>query len=444
MPDTLSRPPRLILASSSRYRRELLERLRVPFDVVVPAVDETPQPGETPEATALRLSEAKARAVAAKLPAGEHALVIGSDQVATYDGLQIGKPGSHDKALAQLQAMRGREVLFHSALCLFDSRDGSAQTLDVITTVRFRNLSDAALDAYLQRRNALRCGRQRQIRRTRHCAAGRDRVGRSDGARRTAADCVVADAAGGRFSTVGGAMSGTLYLIPNTLGEGDAEALDAVLPAPVRARAAALHYYIGENAKTTRAFLKKVGTERPIQEIEIRELNVNTPAGEIDKLLAPILAGTDAGLVSEAGCPAVADPGALLVRRAHERGVKVVPFVGPSSILLALMASGLNGQSFAFHGYLPVDAAERAKRLRDLEQQSRKGKQTQIFIETPYRNKALLDTLLATCAPSTLVCVAVDLTLETETIASRTVADWKKAPALDLHKRPAIFLLLAV
>jgi 16S rRNA (cytidine1402-2'-O)-methyltransferase len=226
-------------------------------------------------------------------------------------------------------------------------------------------------------------------------------------------------------------MSGTLYLIPNTLGEGDADALDAVLPAPVRARAAALHYYIGENAKTTRAFLKKVGTERPIQEIEIRELNVNTPAGEIEKLLAPILA-------------AVADPGALLVRRAHERGVKVVPFVGPSSILLALMASGLNGQSFAFHGYLPVDAAERAKRLRDLEQQSRKGKQTQIFIETPYRNKALLDTLLATCAPSTLVCVAVDLTLETETIASRTVSDWKKAPVLDLHKRPAIFLLLAV
>ncbi|MFM0287768.1 SAM-dependent methyltransferase [Paraburkholderia megapolitana] len=239
-------------------------------------------------------------------------------------------------------------------------------------------------------------------------------------------------------------MSGTLYLIPNTLGEGDADALAAVLPAPVRSRAAALGYYIGENAKTTRAFLKKIGTERPIQEIEIRELNVNTPAGEIDRLLAPILAGADAGLVSEAGCPAVADPGALLVRRAHERGVKIVPFVGPSSILLALMASGLNGQSFAFHGYLPVDAAERAKRLRDLEQQSRKAQQTQIFIETPYRNRALLDTLLASCAPSTRVCVAVDLTLASETIVSRAVSDWKKTPALDLHKRPAIFLLLAV
>ncbi|WP_429498789.1 SAM-dependent methyltransferase [Paraburkholderia youngii] len=238
-------------------------------------------------------------------------------------------------------------------------------------------------------------------------------------------------------------MTGTLYLIPNTLGEGDASALELVLPAPVRACAASLHYFIGENAKTTRALLKKVGTKRPIQEIEIRELNVNTPGGEIDKLLAPLLSGTDAGLVSEAGCPAVADPGALLVRRAHERGVKVVPLVGPSSILLALMASGLNGQTFAFHGYLPVDAAERAKRLRDLEQQSRKSKQTQIFIETPYRNRALLDTLLATCAPSTLVCVAVDLTLPSEVIATRSVADWKKKPEIDLHKRPAIFLILA-
>jgi 16S rRNA (cytidine1402-2'-O)-methyltransferase len=238
-------------------------------------------------------------------------------------------------------------------------------------------------------------------------------------------------------------MKGTLYLIPNTLGDGDADALAAVLPAPVSARAASLAYYIGENAKTTRVFLKRTGTDRPIQEIEIRELNVNTPAGEIDRLLAPILAGTDGGLVSEAGCPAVADPGALLVRRAHEKGIKVVPLVGPSSILLALMASGLNGQSFTFHGYLPVDAGERAKRLRELEQQSRKAKQTQIFIETPYRNRALLDTLLATCAPSTLVCVAIDLTLSGETIASRTVSDWKKAQAPNLQKRPAIFLILA-
>jgi septum formation protein len=150
MPDSPNRPPRLILASSSPYRRELLERLRVPFDVVVPAIDETPLAGETPDLTALRLAEAKARAVAGALGAADAALVIGSDQVATYDGLQIGKPGSHDKALAQLQAMRGREVLFHSALCLFDSRSGTAQTIDVITRVQFRDLPDAALEAYLR------------------------------------------------------------------------------------------------------------------------------------------------------------------------------------------------------------------------------------------------------------------------------------------------------
>ncbi|CAE6698754.1 7-methyl-GTP pyrophosphatase [Paraburkholderia domus] len=150
MPDSPNRPPRLILASSSPYRRELLERLRVPFDVIVPAIDETPLAGETPEVTALRLAEAKARAVTDKLGAGEAALVIGSDQVATYDGLQLGKPGTHDKALAQLQAMRGREVLFHSALCLFDSRSGAAQSADVITRVQFRDLPDAELDAYLR------------------------------------------------------------------------------------------------------------------------------------------------------------------------------------------------------------------------------------------------------------------------------------------------------
>ncbi|WP_144108806.1 Maf-like protein [Paraburkholderia sp. BCC1886] len=149
MSDSPNRPPRLILASSSPYRRELLERLRIPFDVVVPAIDETPLDSETPEATALRLAEAKARAVAGKLDDDESALVIGSDQVATYDGLQIGKPGTHARALAQLQAMRGREVLFHSALCLFDSRSNRAQTADVVTRVHFRDLPDAALDAYL-------------------------------------------------------------------------------------------------------------------------------------------------------------------------------------------------------------------------------------------------------------------------------------------------------
>jgi 16S rRNA (cytidine1402-2'-O)-methyltransferase len=241
-------------------------------------------------------------------------------------------------------------------------------------------------------------------------------------------------------------MSGVLYLIPNTLGEGDDDALRAVLPDPVRARASGLRYFVGENAKATRAFLKRVGTTLPIQQIEIGELNVNTPATAIDALLAPILAGTDGGLVSDAGCPAVADPGALLVRRAHAKGIRVVPLVGPSSILLALMASGLDGQRFAFHGYLPTAPAERAQKLKELERQSKDQHQTQIFIETPYRNAVMFETLLASCAPHTAVCFAADLTLATEEIATRTVAEWKKcteAERPDLGKRPAIFLLLA-
>lgn len=269
-------------------------------------------------------------------------------------------------------------------------------------------------------------------------------------------------------------MTGTLYLIPNTLGEGDEDALRAVLPEPVRATASRLGYFVGENAKATRAFLKRIGTELPIQQIKIGELNVNTPvntpvnspanasvssaanaarntgtktpADAIEALLAPILAGQDGGLVSDAGCPAVADPGALLVRRAHALGIKVVPLVGPSSILLALMASGLDGQRFAFHGYLPTDATERSARLRELEKQSRDQHQTQIFIETPYRNAVMFEALLAHCAPTTAVCFAADLTLGTEEIATRTVAQWRACASEDrpnLGKRPAIFLLLA-
>jgi len=247
-------------------------------------------------------------------------------------------------------------------------------------------------------------------------------------------------------------MTGTLYLIPNTLGPvADAgRPLAAVIPEDVRAIAARLDYFVAENAKTTRAFLKLVAAShplaRPLQEIRIDELNVQTPAALLPALLEPLLAGRDAGLVSEAGVPAVADPGAALVRLAHARGIAVRPLVGPSSLLLAVMASGLNGQSFAFNGYLPIDAAERAKRIRELEARSRKEQQTQLFIETPYRNAALLETLAATCAGNTLVCAATDLSLPTESVRTMTAAQWKRlladGKAPELHKRPTVFLLL--
>ncbi|MRW84208.1 SAM-dependent methyltransferase [Pseudoduganella sp. FT26W] len=239
-------------------------------------------------------------------------------------------------------------------------------------------------------------------------------------------------------------MTGTLFLIPNTLGE--TEGLDYVLPEQVQRITSQLDYFVAENAKTARAFLKLVGARhplcKPMQEIKIAELNVNTPTAALADLLAPLLAGQDGGLVSEAGVPAVADPGADLVRLAHQHKIPVRPLVGPSSLLLAVMASGLNGQSFAFNGYLPTDAAQRDKRIKELELRSRKEKQTQLFIETPYRNAAMLEALVAACAPGTLLCVATDLSLPSETIRTMTAAQWKTAPAPDFHKKPTVFLLL--
>jgi 16S rRNA (cytidine1402-2'-O)-methyltransferase len=249
-------------------------------------------------------------------------------------------------------------------------------------------------------------------------------------------------------------MPGTLYLIPNTLGPTEAapHALSHVLPEHVQDIASKLDYFVAENAKTARAFLKLVAIDhplaRPLQEIRIAELNVNTPPQALAALLAPLLDGQDAGLVSEAGVPAVADPGADLVRLAHQHGVPVRPLVGPSSLLLAVMASGLNGQSFAFNGYLPTDAAQRTKRIQQLEQRARSEKQTQLLIETPYRNGAMLEALVASCQPQTLICVATDLSLATEMVRTQTAAKWKAQLAAgnapEFHKKPTVFLFLAL
>jgi 16S rRNA (cytidine1402-2'-O)-methyltransferase len=248
-------------------------------------------------------------------------------------------------------------------------------------------------------------------------------------------------------------MPGTLFLIPNTLGPTEAApgALSQVIPTHVQALTARLDYFVAENAKTARAFLKLIAIDhplaKPLQEIEIVELNVNTPPAALAGLLGPLLAGRDAGLVSEAGVPAVADPGADLVRLAHQHGITVKPLVGPSSLLLAVMASGLNGQSFAFNGYLPTDAALRAKRIKELEQRSAREKQTQLLIETPYRNGAMLEALVGTCLPGTLICVATDLSLASESIRTLSGAKWKGLLAAgkmpDFHKKPTVFLLLA-
>ena len=249
-------------------------------------------------------------------------------------------------------------------------------------------------------------------------------------------------------------MTGTLFLIPNTLGMNEdqhTKLLASIIPDTVQAMTAQLSHFVAENAKTTRAYLKYLSQVHPLQqamqEIQIAELNINTPAQALEGLLQPLLQGHDVGLISEAGVPAVADPGANLVRLAHQRNVKVRPLVGPSSLLLALMGSGLNGQSFAFHGYLPTDAAARTKRIKELEDRSRKEKQTQLLIETPYRNAAMLEALASACQPSTLICVATDLSLDTEFLQTKTASEWKaqlsKQQGPDFHKKPTVFLFLS-
>lgn len=202
-----------------------------------------------------------------------------------------------------------------------------------------------------------------------------------------------------------------------------------------------INYFVVENLRTGRRFLSRVGMGRPIDTLQLAELNEHTAPSEVEKLIAPILAGEDCAMISEAGCPGVADPGAALAALCHRHGVRVVPLVGPSSILLALMASGMNGQSFAFNGYLPVKPPERQRALRALERRARTEHQSQICIEAPYRNRQLLEAIVASCAPDTRVTVAVDITAESERIVTRTVAEWRRAMPDDLHKRPAIFII---
>lgn len=235
-------------------------------------------------------------------------------------------------------------------------------------------------------------------------------------------------------------MPGTLYLIPCPIAdEGD---VWDVLPAANRAVMATLDYFIVENTRSARRFLSRAKLGLSIDELEFRELNEHTVAGrEVEELIAPIEAGRSAGVISEAGVPGVADPGALVVALCHRRGIRVVPLVGPSSILLAMMASGLNGQSFAFNGYLPVKPDERARAIRTFERRAHAEHQAQLFIETPYRNVKLVEQLLQICAPDTLLTIAKDLTAPDETVITRSIADWRRSQLPELNKRPAIFIL---
>jgi 16S rRNA (cytidine1402-2'-O)-methyltransferase len=230
---------------------------------------------------------------------------------------------------------------------------------------------------------------------------------------------------------------GKLYLIPTTLGEMNP---DDVLPQTVKRAIDFIDDYIVENEKTARKFIKNVHPQKVQAALNIATLNKHTEKAEFNKMIQPCLEGKNIGLMSEAGCPGVADPGAVIVKIAHEKGIQVVPLVGPSSILLAMMGSGMNGQSFAFNGYLPIDKADKKTALKNYEKMSFDKNQSQIFIETPYRNNKLLEDLLQALQPNTHLCIATDLTLPTEFIQTKRVNDWKKIK-VDLHNRPTIFIV---
>lgn len=233
---------------------------------------------------------------------------------------------------------------------------------------------------------------------------------------------------------------GILYLIPCPISE-ETQPWD-VLPAANRTVIDSLDYFIVENTRTARRFLSKAGVKRAIDSLEFRELNEHTVAGaEVEELVRPIEEGRSAGVISEAGVPGVADPGALVVEACHRRGIRVVPLVGPSSIILAMMASGLNGQSFAFNGYLPVKPPERAKAIRFFERRARSEGQSQLFIEAPYRNVKLFEQLLQTLAPDTRLMIAMDLTAPAEYLRTLTVAEWRREKLPEMNKRPAIFVI---
>jgi len=236
---------------------------------------------------------------------------------------------------------------------------------------------------------------------------------------------------------------GTLYLIPVTLG---ADNISKILPTEVVAIAQKLENFVVENEKTARHFLSTIKTNKPVRELQLNTLNEQTTDQELPVLLKPLLAGIDIGLMSEAGCPGVADPGAKLAQLAHEKGIRVAPLVGPSSILLGLMASGLNGQRFTFLGYIPAEKSARIQRLKEIEKNSARNNETQIFIETPYRNQHLFEDILAHSHENTKLCIACNISLDDELIITKSIADWKKmqkSELPDLHKKPTIFLILS-
>ena len=234
-------------------------------------------------------------------------------------------------------------------------------------------------------------------------------------------------------------MKGKLYMIPTLLAEGTEQ---TVIPLSVKESIRDISYFLCENVRTARRYISVLKVHDSIESLRFELLDKDTAEGDLEHLFIPVNEGQNAGVISESGCPGIADPGALAVAYAHRNHIDVIPLVGPSSLVLALMGSGLNGQQFAFHGYLPIDPKEASKRIKTLEHESREKNQTQLFIETPYRNQALLGHLLKCLRPDTQLCIAIHLTSEKEKIVCQKVSQWHKQP-VSFEKEPAVFLFLA-
>ena len=430
----------LVLASTSRYRRLLLERLGVPFVAVAPEADEAPLPGETPAATALRLAVAKARSVAGAHP---DALIIGSDQVADCDGEPVGKPGNHERAVALSNRLSGRTVVFHTGLALLDAVTGACQ-------IGARRRSEHVPPAAGRRargvpapRAALRLRRRRPLRGLGHRAVRTHRERRSDGVDRAAPDSPHDDAARSRLprARARDRVTGRLYLVPNLLG---AVPPEAVLPARTIALARGLSHFVVENAKPARAFLKSLEPARPVQQIAIAELGDRPHPGALCGALGPSARGSRRRIAVRCRVP-----GCRRSRGAPGRDRTPDRHHGRAARRALVGRAGADGVGHERPGLrlprLPAgqDASRAREAIRRLESDSQRTGYAQLFIETPYRNPALLAALVATCRPASRLCVAVDLTLATEAVHSQSIRDWRGRDFASYAKRPAMFVLQA-
>ncbi|MEJ7138648.1 Maf family protein [Amphibiibacter pelophylacis] len=456
-------PPALLLASGSRYRQALLRRLGCAFGVLSPDIDESLRPGEAVRDAVQRLAQEKAQAVAAlcerRWP-GRLFWIIAGDQLADLDGQALGKPGSHERAVAQLRQQSGRTVLFHSALHLIRlDADGAQQPVAHLDSVavRFRALDDASIERYLRIEQPYDCAGSAK------CEglgiALLESITTLDptaleglsliAVRRLLATLdfdVLAQASAGPLAVVrlqdespaDAPVLGRLVLVPNALDLGSVtQPLQGQLPPDSLAQAARLRHWVVENARSARQFLARVQASQPlaarVQDQQIIELprppkgrpGAGLDAAQIEALLAPTRAGHDVGLLSEAGLPAVADPGCEVVAAAHRLGLTVHVLPGSNAMVLALAGSGLPGQSFAFAGYLPVDAQERRTRILALQDQAQRLGQSQLVMDTPYRNRALLQALIDTLAPTAWLAAACGLTLPQACVRAGAVAQWR-------------------